>query len=96
MTIYQTVRRVYAYDIDENDFLQYLKKTNPDYEDIQKANSLRELIDMISCLDEFGGELDTYLFNKEMHEETEYITDSPSSYYEDWEDAYNEMEFGIH
>ena len=31
-----------------------------------------------------------------MSEETEYTTDSSSSYYEDWEDAYNEMEFGIH
>ena len=47
MTIYQTVRRVYAYDIDENDFLQYLKKTNPDIEDIQKTNSLRELIGLV-------------------------------------------------
>lgn len=96
MTIYQTVRRVYAYDIDENDFLQYLKKTNPNDEDIQNANNLRELIDMCGCLDEFCGELDFYLFNKDIREKTEYITDSSSSYYEDWEDAYKEMEFGIH
>ena len=96
MTIYQTVRRVYAYDIDDNDFLQYLKKENSNDTGIQKTNNLRELIDDFGCLDEFCGELDHYLFKKDMSEKTEYITDNSSSYYEDWGDAYREMECGIY
>lgn len=96
MTIYETVRRVYAYDIDENDFLRFLKKIHLSDSDIQKASSLRELIDDFGCLDEFGGELDLYLFQKDMNEKAEHMTDSSSSYYEDWEDAYRDMEWGVH
>jgi len=93
MKIYKTTRCVTQWDINEEDFLKFLKADNPYDEDIQKAENLEELIKEFGSIDEFDIELNQYLNSdtSKMH-----IFNSSNHYYDNYNDAYDEMEFGIH
>ena len=92
MEIFKTTRKIEKFNLDENDFFNFLKKNYPDDESIQELNSFNELINKYS-LWEFDEELEEYFSTKNI-EMT--LTDSYISYYNEYYDAYNEMEWGIH
>ena len=52
MKIYKTTRCITYWDVNEEDFLNYLKRENPNDEDIQKATNLKELIKEFGDLNE--------------------------------------------
>jgi hypothetical protein len=93
MKIYKTTRCVTQWDVDEKNFLNFLKAENPHDEDIQKAENLEELIEEFGDIDEFCVELDKYLHSDTCKMNIFY---SSNHYYENYGDAYNEIEFGIH
>ena len=93
MRIYKTTHCITQWDMDDADFLLFLKKTNPNDEDIQQATSLKEIIKEYGCINEFAGELDTYL-TAERHEME--IVEGVNNYFEDYSDAYYNMVYGHH
>ena len=88
MKIYKTTRKVEEIEINNEDFLAYLKKYNPQDEVIQNAQTLDDVFAEY-WIDEFGGEFEEYA--KKTHE-----CDYHSGYYLDHDEAYSDMEFGIH
>lgn len=93
MKIYKTTRCVTQWDVDEEDFLNFLKAENPHDEDIQKAENLEELIKEFGDIDEFSVELDKYLNSDTCKMD---IFNSSNHYYDNYCDAYDDMEFGLH
>jgi len=94
MKIYKTTRCVTYWDVNEEDFLNYLKRKNPNDEDIQKVTNLKELIKEFGDLNEFDIELNQYI-----NSDTCRIIGIPYSsnyYYDNYLDAYNEIEYGVH
>ena len=94
MKIYKTTRCITYWDVNEEDFLNYLKAENPNDEDIQKATNLKELIKEFGDLNEFDIELNQYI-----NSDTCRIIGIPYSsnrYYDDYADAYDEVEYGCH
>lgn len=89
MKIYRTTKKVDEFDIDEKDFLNYIKQENLEDEDIQKINNIDKLIKEFGHIDEFSLELDMYLFNK-----TNRCFNSSISYYDNYNEAYDDMEWG--
>ena len=88
MKIYKTTRKVEEIEIDDEEFLAYLKKKDPEDEAIQNAQSLDDVFAEY-WISEFGEEFDECA--KETCEH-----DSHSGYYLDYDEAYQDMEFGIH
>jgi hypothetical protein len=93
MKIYKTTRCVTQWDVDEKDFLNFLKTENLHDEDIQKAENLKELIEEFGDIDEFSADLDKYL-NSDICKMD--IFSSSNHYYDNYIDAYDEMEYGLH
>ena len=93
MKVYKVVRKFHEYDIDDNDFLKFLKEENPDDEDIQNATNLREVIDRYGCIDEFDGDLERYIYISGSKKQK---MDSWVAFYEDIDDAQSDMEYGVH
>lgn len=92
MEIFKTTRKIEKFNLDENDFFNFLKENYPDDESIRELNSFNELINNYSLWD-FDEELEEYFSTKNI-EMT--LTHSYISYYNEYYDAYNEMEWGIH
>lgn len=92
MELFKTTRMIEKFNLDENDFFNFLKENYPNDEGIQELNSFNELIDNYSLWD-FEGELEEYFSTKGI-EMT--LTDSHISYYDEYCDAYEDMDWGIH
>ena len=96
MKVYKTTRKVEEIEFDENDFFDYVKQNNPDDEDIQEmdASDEEKLYDAW-CelnLDDFFE--DYYLkFSSKIKKN---IKEQSENYHIEYEDAYQDMEWGIH
>lgn len=96
MKIYKTTRKVDEIEIDEKDFIDYLKHQYPEDEDIQAlTDDEEEIFDTWYhlSLDEAFEEYYECQKNK-IKEKT--IASNDGSYYPWYEDAYQDMEWGIH
>ncbi len=88
MKIYRTERMVTECEVNEEEFLEFLKKDDPDDEVIQNAQTLDDVLEEY-VIDDFDTEL--LLFT----EGGDTISYHSGIYY-DKEDAFRDMEFGIH
>lgn len=93
MKIFRAVRKVESFNIDEKKFLEWLKKENYCDKDIQESNSLNELIEIFGGLGDFDADFDKYFY--EINADPK-ILDSSYSYYDNFSDAYQEKEWGMH
>ena len=91
--LYKTTRKVEKYIFDEEDFLKWLKEENSNDNDIQELQTFND-IEKEWGISEFDGELDEYLSDYCNREKK--TLDSSISYYDNYEDAYDEKEWGIH
>ena len=93
MKIYKTTRMIEEIELDTNDFFKFLKERYSDIDDdIKKANSFGDLMKEWDLYD-FEDELECYCdeqINKTSID-TEY-----TSIYLNYEDAYEDMEWGVH
>lgn len=87
MKIYRTERMVTEFDIDADDFLAFLQRNDSD-EEVQKAKTLDELLE-VYCLDDFSDELSLFTEGGD-------VISYHNSLYNDYDEAYDDMEFGIH
>lgn len=92
MEIFKTTRKIEKFNLDENDFFNFLKENYPDDESIRELNSFNELINKYSLWD-FDEELEEYFSTKSIKMT---LTDSHTSYYDEYYDAYEDMEWEIH
>ena len=88
MKIYKTIRKVEVIEVNDDEFLAYLKKQNSEDEAIQAAQNLDDVFAEY-WIDEFCGDYEECA--KETHDYAYY-----NGYYLDRDEAYNDMEFGIH
>ena len=89
MKIYRTTRQVEEIGVKDEVLLGLIQIYNLDDRGIQEARDLRELFDLYGNINEFSPELDILLQQGE-------VVESTRTYYEDYGDAYHDMEFGIH
>ena len=61
MQIYSVNKSINEYEVDENDLFNFLKSRYSQYEDVKNISSLKELIDLFGCLDEFDKDIKDYL-----------------------------------
>lgn len=92
MEIFKTTRQVEKIKIDENDFLKFLKNSYPNDEDIQKIKSLDE-IEKYWGISEFDAEIEEYCIKNKIESS---LIDSYTFHYTDYDEAYEDMEWGIH
>lgn len=88
MKIYRTERMVTEYEINEEEFLTFLKVNNPDDEDIQNAQTFDDLL-KVFCLDDFSDELSLFAEGGD-------VISYHNMFHNDYDEAYDDMEFGIH
>lgn len=88
MTIFKTVRKVTKFDFDETAFLAFLKKEHPEDSMIQDAQEFQDLLNVWEIY-EFEFDFDKFLTNGK-------LDDEHVGYYLDEDEAYSDMEFGIH
>lgn len=93
INLYKTTRKVEHYTFNEEEFLKWLKKENPNDSDIQNLKTFDD-IEKEWGISEFGGEIDTYLSDYCI--KGKELLDSSISYYDNYGDAFDEMEWGIH
>ena len=91
MKIYKTTRKVEQFEIDENKFFNWLKKKYPEDRDIKDLNSIEELKKEFGDISEFSEELEQYLIFIESK-----ILDKSSTFYDNYEKAYDDKEWGVH
>lgn len=89
MKIYRTTRQVEEIDVKDEVLLGLIQMYNLNDREIQEARDLKELFDLYENINEFSPELDILLPQGE-------VVESTRTYYEDYDDAYHDMEFGIH
>lgn len=89
MKIYKTTRQVEEFDITDEVLLKLIQTYNLDDKGVQEARDLRELFDLYEDMNEFSPELDIFLSRGD-------VVESTRTYYEDYGDAYHDMEFGVH
>ena len=89
MKIYRTIRRIEEIEVKDEVLLGLIQMYNLDDRGIQEARDLKELFDLYGNINEFSPELDILLPQGE-------VVESTRTYYEDYGDAYYDMEFGIH
>ena len=87
MKIYRTERMVTEFDIDADDFLAFLQRNDSD-EEVQKAKTLDELLEVYT-LDDFEDELSLYSSGGD-------VISYHNCFYDNQEEAYEDMDFGIH
>lgn len=88
MKIYKATKKIEVFDIDENDFFNFIKKENPDEKDIQNKNSWKELIEDSFKAGDFGDELNKYTLDKEK----KILYYMPyNNYYDNYCDAYDNV-----
>lgn len=88
MKIYKTTRKVEEIEVNDEEFLAYLKKQNPEDDAIQNAQTLDDVFAEY-WIDEFGGDYEECA--KEIHEHA-----CSNGYYLGYDEAYDDMEFGVH
>ena len=93
INLYKTTRKIELYNFDEEDFLKWLKKENPNDSDIQELKTFND-IEEDWGIGEFNEELDEY-FSDYCNREKKLL-DSSISYYDNYGDAYDEKEWGMH
>lgn len=89
MKIYRTIRQIEEIEVKDEILLGLIQMYNLDDRGIQEARDLKELFDLYGNINEFSPELDILLPQGE-------VVESIRTYYEDYGDAYHDMEFGIH
>lgn len=89
MKIYVTTKRIEEFDLDENDFLAFLKESFDLDEEIQSAKTLKD----IGEIDEVVMEAGEYLTKSKI---SRNIKVSNAIGYTDYDKAYEDMEWGIH
>lgn len=89
MKIYVTTRMVEEFDLDENDFLVFLKKSFNLDEEIQSAKTLENITDVNEVIMDAGD----YLTKSKISRK---IKNNHVMGYIDYNKAYEDMEWGIH
>lgn len=89
MKIYVTTRMVEEFDLNEDDFLAFLKKSFDLDEEIQSAKTLKDITDIENVIMEAGDYLTKSKISREIKEKS--VTG-----YSDFDEAYSDMEWGIH
>lgn len=90
MKVYRVTRKIEAFEVDEEALLNRIKKCDCDNdEDIQNANSMKELIKLFGSLNDFDAEVEDFC------KEGEIVIDSVL-YEDNWGEAYNIIEWGDH
>ena len=87
--MYRTIRQVEEIEVKDEVLLGLIQMYNLDDRGIQEARDLKELFDLYGNINEFSPELDILFPQGE-------VVESTRTYYEDYGDAYYDMEFGIH
>ena len=90
--IFKTTRQVEKIKIDENDFLTFLKAECPNDEDIQALKSIKE-IEEDWGISEFDAEIEEYCIKNKIRSS---LLHSHIFHYIDHDEAYEDMEWGIH
>lgn len=93
INLYKTTRKIELYTFDEEDFLKWLKKENPNDSDIQELKTFND-IEEDWGIGAFNEEIDEYLSDFMLKKKK--TLDSSISYYNNYADAYDEKEWGIH
>lgn len=91
MKIFKTTRMVEKFEIDENDFLKYLKENFPNDEDIQEIKSIDE-IEKDWGISEFDAEIEEYCIKNKIKKS---LLNGHIFHYVDYDEAYEDMEWGI-
>lgn len=89
MKIYVTTRMVEEFDLDDDDLLAFLRKSFNLDEEIQSAETLKDITD----IDEIITEVGDYLTESKISRE---IKAGHVMGYSDFDEAYEDMEWGIH
>lgn len=89
MKIYVTTRMVEEFDLDEDDLLAFLKKSYNLDEEIQSAKTLKDITDIEEVIMEAGDYLTESKINRK-------IKNGHVMGYTDYDEAYEDMEWGIH
>ena len=63
MEIYKVEKRMIEYEINENEFLNFVKSKHPNDIEVQNIKTYKELISLFGCLDEFEVELNKFLID---------------------------------
>lgn len=89
MRIYKVTGKIEAFEVNENDLLNHIKECDcGNDEDIQNANSMKELIENFGSIFDFKDELEDLLCNN-----GEIIADSVL-YEDDFDEAWNIFDWG--
>ena len=89
MKIYVTTRMVEEFDFSEDDFLAFLKELFNLDEEIQSAKTLKDITDIEEVIMEAGDYLTESKINRK-------IKEGHVMGYSDFDEAYSDMEWGIH
>ncbi len=89
MKIFVTTRMVEEFDFSEDDFLAFLKESFHLDEEIQSAKTLKDIAGIEDVIMEAGDCLTESKINRK-------IRDSHVMSYSDFDEAYEDMEWGIH
>lgn len=89
MKIYVTTRIVEEFDLDEDDLLAFLKKSFNLDEEIQSAKTLEDIADVDEVIMEAGD----YLTESKISRK---IKNGHVMSYTNYDEAYEDMEWGIH
>lgn len=95
MKVYRVTRKIEAFEVDENDLLNHIKEC--DYsndEDIQNAESMKELIENFGSLSDFECEAEYFCDDKNLIGGRPMI--QSLLYEDDFDTAYDIMEWGVH
>lgn len=89
MKIYVTTRMVEEFDLDEDELLAFLKESYNLDEEIQSAKTLKDIIDIEEVIMDAGD----YLTESKISRK---IKDGHVMGYTDYDEAYEDMDWGIH
>ena len=89
MKIYVTTRMVEEFDLDDNDLLAFLKKSFNLDEEIQSAKTLKDITDIDEIIMDAGDYLTESKISRKIKEG--HVTG-----YTDYDEAYEDMDWGIH
>ena len=89
MKIYVTTRMVEEFDLNEDDLLAFLRESFNLDEEIQSAKTLKDITDIEEVIMEAGDYLTKSKINRE-------IKAGHVMGYSDFDEAYEDMEWGIH
>ena len=95
MKVFKVTKKIETFEIDEKEFLNRIKEYDcQDDEEIQNAKNINDLVEIFGGINDFDCALED--FYDEEKKKTKIKSIATYGYYTDFDEAYNEYDFGSH